>query len=183
MSEVPEDVALNPLRATRLRDGTIGYFMRREDDCFRAALATVLEVPMLEVPDWDIDVRLAAGESPDEIRASGRQALFEWLEQRNLRIVWHPTPEHRRGEPVAVSLPRWIGVAGGVGEFGDHCYVMAGGELLHDPADIARFAHHCTPGLSHLPALPPLDPTDVPALVGGFTFPTKEAPDGQDEQH
>ena len=54
---------LNLARTKRLADGTIGYFTRppRQDDCFAAALATVLRVPIAEVPDPRIDERLARG--------------------------------------------------------------------------------------------------------------------------
>jgi hypothetical protein len=38
---------------TKLPDGRTAWFQRRQDDCMRAAVATVLQVPYLAVPDLD----------------------------------------------------------------------------------------------------------------------------------
>jgi hypothetical protein len=72
-----------------LADGSIGYAARprwlggrwfpREDDCFASALATVLQVPIDELPDPRIDERLAAGESAGEIaRRRQSSAAGSW---------------------------------------------------------------------------------------------------------
>jgi hypothetical protein len=111
----------------RLHDGTIGYYVRmpRTDDCFQAAVATVLQVPINEVPDSRIDERLAAGWSPDKIDRSARKALDAWLAGRGLRMVFH--------DRLPVAEPRWIGVVPLPGAFNDHSLVISRGELLFDP--------------------------------------------------
>ena len=113
---------------TRLEDGTIGYRVRvpRTDDCFAAALATVLQVPIGEVPDPRIDERLAAGESPEEITSSAWDGLYEWLDRRGLRMIVH--------EKVPANRRRWIGIVPWRGDFNDHCLVMRMDRLLFDPA-------------------------------------------------
>jgi len=112
----------------RLADGTSGYYARRGrgDDCFAAALATCLQVPIGQVPDPRIDERLAAGESADEIEASAWQALGEWLEARGFRMVEHAEP--------ASDRERWIGVVPFPGNFNAHCLVMARGKVLSSRA-------------------------------------------------
>jgi hypothetical protein len=114
----------------RLSDGTLGYFVRppRTDDCLAAAIATVLQVPISEVPDPRLDERLASGESADDINRSAWQQLQRWLTARGLRVtVLHKAPTTKR---------RWIGVVPNPGTFEDHCLVMVGSELLFDPSVI-----------------------------------------------
>jgi hypothetical protein len=117
-----------PPRTKALADGSVGYVVRapRTDDCLPAAIATCLQVPIEDVPDPEIDRRLAAGESAEEIRVSTWEQLVEWLAERGLQIVVHgsfprPAPE------------RWIGVVRIDGAFNDHSMVMAGEEVLCDP--------------------------------------------------
>lgn len=64
---VEEKRAAKPVR---LRDGTLGYRVGfpRDDDCFAAAVATTLQVPLDQVPDVRIDERLRAGESPENVK-------------------------------------------------------------------------------------------------------------------
>ena len=122
------NLALVPFpRSTRLRDGSVGFYGRlpRTDDCQAAALATVLQVPIEEIPDPNVDERLLAGEDPAEIHRSAYAELEAWLERRRLRAVLH------RKVPAARS--RWLGVVPLGGWFENHCLVMVRGEVLHDP--------------------------------------------------
>ena len=114
-------------RPLLLRDGTIGYHVRplRDDDCFAAAVATVLQVPIDEVPDPRVDKRRRAGEAIDEI---ARTFWLDWnrrLSERGLRMTAHPTPPTKRR--------RWIGIVPFLGAFQDHCLVMTRDGLLFDP--------------------------------------------------
>lgn len=119
---------LNLARTKRLADGTIGYFARppRQDDCFAAALATVLRVPIAEVPDPRIDERLARGWTPQAVNRAAFAELDRWLAGRGLRAIVHRKPP--------VRLRRWIGVIVMPGDFQSHCLVMSRDEVLFDPA-------------------------------------------------
>ena len=119
-------------RTVRLPDGSLGWFMRRRDDCLQAAIASVLQVPITEVPDAHIDRRLRKGEDPDELNRQMWAELAEWLAGRGLEVVVHPS--------VPVPADRWIGIVPKEGDFQSHCLVMSHEELLHDPArGIAEF--------------------------------------------
>jgi hypothetical protein len=112
-----------------LADGTIAYYGRivegRADECFAAALATSLQVPIDDVPDSHLDERLAAGEDPDEITRPVWADIGEWLRGRRLRMLEHQRlPIHRR---------RWIGACPTPELFSDHCLVMSHGDLLFTP--------------------------------------------------
>lgn len=112
----------------RLADGTVGYCVRapRKDDCFAAALATVLQVPIGDVPDPRLDDRVAAGETVEEIDRSAWSELNEWLYGRGLRMTLHTElPPRRR---------RWMGVVPMAGDFQDHSLVFDRREVLFDPA-------------------------------------------------
>jgi hypothetical protein len=115
-------------REVLLRDGTVGYYMRfpRFDDCWAAAVATCLQVPLKDVPDPCLDERLFAGEDPDEIERSAWREMHDWLADRRLRMIVHrKVPAPRR---------RWVGVVPVAHErFGDHCLVMSRSEVLFDP--------------------------------------------------
>jgi hypothetical protein len=116
-----------------LPDGTVGYLVRapRRDDCFAAALATALQVPIDEVPDSRLTERCRAGEDLAEISRSAWQELQRWLAGRGLRVVIH--------RKVPVRKPRWIGVVATTG-WADHCMVMSWGRVLFDPTKDLRFA-------------------------------------------
>jgi hypothetical protein len=45
----------------RLRDGTVGDFYRRTDDCVQAAIATLLPVPPWLMPDLRVSEQLRQG--------------------------------------------------------------------------------------------------------------------------
>ena len=143
----------------RLDDGTVGYAMApdRTDDCLRAAVATVLQVPPEEVPDPRLRSRVDAGHDIDAINAQSWAQLERWLDGRGLRLVFHET--------VPTDQARWVGVcpAPPTGRlaaqlnavlprrerralkrsgydtarhehFADHCLVMARDRVLFDPA-------------------------------------------------
>jgi hypothetical protein len=111
----------------RLADGSVGYYIQpgRADDCWRAAVATCVQVPPGEVPDPHLDERMDAGETPEEINRSACAERDDWLAELGLRLVIH-------GE-VPVPRRRWVGVIPRPGWFQDHCLVMCRGEVLWDP--------------------------------------------------
>lgn len=117
-------------RPARLADGTLGYRMAfdREDDCFRAAVATVLQVPPEGIPDSHIDARLAAGEDPEHVSRSSWERFHEWLAARDLRMVVHSR--------IPVRRARWVGIVRFPGDFQDHSLAMARDRILWDPADL-----------------------------------------------
>lgn len=118
----------------RLRDGTIGYHVRgvRADDCWAAAVATCLQVPLEQVPDARLDERLQTGEDPAEINRSAWAEFARWLDRRGLRMVVHRT--------VPVARRRWIGIVQFAGVFNNHCLVMSRDEVLFDPVDPSKHA-------------------------------------------
>ena len=113
---------------TQLRDGTWGYFQRRTDDCEQAALATCAQVPIHQVPDSGIDKHLLAGMEPEELDPRIAKQLEVWQSRNGLRIVEHATPPW--------SAKRWIGVVSAEGEYGDHCLIMSGRDVLFDPMSL-----------------------------------------------
>lgn len=117
----------NAPRTVDLPDGTVGYFVRapRTDDCWAAAVATCLQVPIDEVPDSRIDERLRAGEDSDEISRSAWEEFGHWLRSRSLRMLIH--------RKVPARSARWIGSIPMPGILGDHSIVMNRAEALFDP--------------------------------------------------
>ena len=135
----------------RLRDGTTGYHVRgsRADDCWAAAVATCLQVPIEEVPDPRLDQRLQAGEDAEDVNRQAWLEFGRWLNGRGLRIARHNRAPVRRR--------RWIGVIEFPGLFMNHCLVMDRDEILFDPVDPTRLARRVR--------------TYTPADVGyAFTF-------------
>lgn len=117
---------------TRLADGTVGYYERgtRTDDCWAAAVATCLQVPLDEVPDPRLDERVQAGEDPDGINRSAWAEFDRWLGEGGLSMTVHrKVPAPRR---------RWIGIVKFPGLFMAHCLVMSRDEVLFDPVDRTR---------------------------------------------
>jgi hypothetical protein len=144
-------VRLEQAGPARLSDGTVGYFVRfpREDDCFAAALATTLQIPIDQVPDGRIDERRAKGWSVERVdRAMSRQ-LDAWLRCRGLRMVIHRNVPARRR--------RWIGVVYEPGPFMSHCIVMSYDRFLFDP--VAFRDHVRNPG--SLPRVRDCRPQDI----------------------
>ncbi len=121
-------LAVNARRTKRLKDGTVGWCVRapRMDDCFAAAIATCLQVPIDQCPDPRLDERLAAGDTADEVDRDAREELAAWLADRDLRLVKH----HR--VPLA-QVRRWIGIVPMPGAFADHCLVLDRGRVIFDP--------------------------------------------------
>ena len=116
----------------QLDDGSVGYTMdpTRRDDCFRAALATLLGVPVEQVPDPRLDERLEAGEDPEEINRETWARLDAWLAGRALRLVLHH-------DALPVDCDRWIGVARAPDPddiFGDHCLVLSRDQVIFNPS-------------------------------------------------
>lgn len=113
--------------STTLEDGTIGYYMRRGDDCWPAALATVLQTPLGELPDLNLDQRVELGQNPADISISAWVEIEDWLATRNLRMQLH-----RR---LPITRHRWIGIVPVSGDFQSHCLVMTRAQKLFDPAE------------------------------------------------
>jgi hypothetical protein len=152
-------------KTTVLEDGTTGYGMlpTRWDDCFRAAIATTLQIAPVDIPDPHIDQRLRHGHDPESIRSHAWAQLLAWLAGRGLCLRHHAN--------VPVAHERWIGVCPApatadeisaivdrvvAGEsrasrrgpvprsgvdglrnrlyFNDHCLVMSHRRVLFDPA-------------------------------------------------
>ncbi len=68
-----------------LRDGSIGYFQRRTDDCMQASVASVSQIPMDQVPDPRIDQQLETmARRPDELGRLVAQQFMEWAQQLDL---------------------------------------------------------------------------------------------------
>lgn len=121
-----------------LADGTTGYRMERSDDCFRAALATVLQLAPSAVPDLWLQARVNAGEPVDAINRSADELVTGWLAENGIDAARH--------HPPPWDHPRWIGVVPPPGQvwasapFASHCLVMRGREVLHDPYGVTPYA-------------------------------------------
>lgn len=111
---------------SELSDGSTGWHMKRTDDCQQAALATLLQVSLSEVPDARIDARLAAGESVEDVDRTAWQEMLQWLDGRGLKLIRHGRPP--------THLPRWLGIVPNPEAFKGHTLVMAGSRVLFDPA-------------------------------------------------
>ncbi len=110
----------------RLEDGSgVGYVMRRADDCLQAAIATCLGIPPMMVPDLRVDENQKVGVDPEEITRTSVLAMCRWAEAIGVQIMVHPTPP--------TSTRRWIGVLPRSGLFNDHCLVLSGRTIIHDP--------------------------------------------------
>lgn len=129
----------------RLGDNEIGYCMDplRRDDCLQAAVATVTQIPVDQVPDARLDERLRAGDDPERIDRDSWEQLATWLHHRGLEAYLH--------NKVPIYRDRWIGVSGGVTKdevasiadnlntsfvetpFLDHCLVMSHRRIIFDP--------------------------------------------------
>lgn len=123
-------IGVVPQLLTRtLHDGTTAYHVRmpRGDDCFAAAAATCLQVPIGDVPDPQLAARQRGGEDPRVINRDAWDAWDRWLDARQLRLIRHRVVPARRR--------RWIGVVVDTGRwFSSHCLVMSDDSVLFDPA-------------------------------------------------
>lgn len=112
--------------ATRLGDGTLGYLQRRTDDCLQAALASLLQVPMPDVPDLHQLKQIVSGTAPEETHRRGHERLERWLAQAGLRLVCD--------DELPERSERWIALAvSGASSFADHCLIMSRDECIFDP--------------------------------------------------
>lgn len=114
-----------------LPDGTVGYVQRRADDCLQAAVATLLQVPVHEVPDAQISRRIREGDDPEGVFMDTAVELDRWAAGAGGRFMVHPARLPRRG--------RWIGVvpapAGDVDVSAiDHCVVLDGRDVVWETA-------------------------------------------------
>ena len=78
-------------RRVQLGEDGVGYCADTAamDDCFRAAIATAAQIPIREVPDLRLHVRLLEGEDPDEINVDSWQRIAQWLDGRGLQLTRH----------------------------------------------------------------------------------------------
>lgn len=113
---------------TLLRDGTVGYFQRRTDDCVQAVVASLLQMPPTSVPDLHLDAQLAAGKDPEEIDRTIEEQFGRWRQQYGLTIMVHASPP--------TSAKRWIGVVTTGNPLNDHTMLMSGHDCLFDPAHL-----------------------------------------------
>lgn len=119
--------AAGPLPATsRLADGTVGYHQTRTDDCWRAAVATCIQIPIGKLPDARIDEHLAAGESVKAVDRAAWTQMTRWLDRRGWSLIEHPEPP--------TYLERWIGIVPVAQPLMSHCLIMRGDRILFDPA-------------------------------------------------
>lgn len=111
---------------TPLSDGSLGYYMRRVEDCLQAAIASCAQIPMHLVPDWNLDERRAQGVDPEQITQESSQQLVRWATRLGIVIRIHPVPpKHAR---------RWIGIVKtGSGFGGDHSLLMHRSDVLFNP--------------------------------------------------
>jgi hypothetical protein len=59
------------------------------DTCFQASIATATQIPIEQVPDLDLDARLARGEDPNQISRSSWERIDAWARKRGLvPIFW-----------------------------------------------------------------------------------------------
>jgi hypothetical protein len=75
---------------------------RDYDDCFTAAMATVLQVPIDQVPEPHLSKRIEAGEPPEQIELTAWQETCCWLAARGLRMILHrkvPAARRRWNKP------------------------------------------------------------------------------------
>jgi hypothetical protein len=129
----------------------IGYGMHPYllDDCVQAAIATVTQIPIEQVPDLKLNARLLAGEDPDEISRTSWDRIAEWADKRGLVChLWSsellPVPRRRwiglvrSLHKTAYTLERGQLVKADMAAFHDHCLVMARNRLLFDPSCSVR---------------------------------------------
>jgi hypothetical protein len=131
----------------RLHDGTTGYLQRRTDDCVTAVIASLLQMPPYLVPDLQLDQQLSAGNDPEEIDRVIEQKFGQWTRKHGLTIMIHASPP--------VSAKRWIGMISADDEFSNHTLLMAGRDLLFDPA------HLLPPGKDQPTALAGYTPSEI----------------------
>jgi hypothetical protein len=116
--------------SVRLRDGSVGWYQRRPDDCWSAAVASCLRLPLDAVPDLRLDQRLEQGMGAADVDRVAQGAVKKWLAARALTIVTY--------DRVPVDPPRrWVGIIPLGDWWVSHCVLMRYGEILFDPSPLA----------------------------------------------
>ena len=110
----------------RLEDGRLAWSQRREDDCMAAAVATLLQVPIEQVPDSRYDEQIEAGVPHAIVVSQALADMASWATSRGLRMRFH--------HPPPVDRDAWLAVAPGDGPGDSHIAVCSGAELVFDPA-------------------------------------------------
>jgi len=116
---------------TPLRDGTVGYFQRRTDDCVQAVIASLLQMPPHLVPDPHIEELRAAGREDEQIDRVVEASFAEWTATNALTLDFHPTPP--------TWAKRWIALIPSENtedEYSSHTLLMSGRDCLFDPANL-----------------------------------------------
>jgi hypothetical protein len=112
-----------------LRDGTVGYFQRRTDDCFQVAIASCVQISPHRVPDLRIDEQRMVDMEPEEIERRNVDQMSQWMEHNGVTIMVHPV--------LPSTGKRWIGVVKqAYDSTADHCLLMSGRDCLFDPANL-----------------------------------------------
>jgi hypothetical protein len=114
----------------------------RTDDCMSAAIATVLQHPIEQVPDFRLDERVKAGETAGDINRASWERIARWAAGLGLTLAIH-----EKGD-VPLDRARWIGVCPdpeGLRTLGDHCLVMSFDRLVFDPSVSVK----CPAGTEH----------------------------------
>lgn len=114
-----------------------------------AAVATLLQVHILDVPDPQIDAMLAAGVDPVAVSEQAASELRAHLSGFGVRMVTHRRPPVERGG--------WLGLSPAAGDFQGHVVVMAYDRIAFDPA-------------ANWPVPPGYKVEPVTAIAGGITF-------------
>lgn len=112
-------------------------------DCFRACVASILELPLATVPDAD--------------GADWLDGYNTWLAARGLALVVVP--------PSGGVIPQGyaIGVANAGSPDRDHAVVLHDGKIVHDPSPLVRPLGTWAWGA----VFAALDPAGVPIPPGG----------------
>jgi hypothetical protein len=111
-----------------LRDGSLGYFQRRFDDCLQAAIASSCQIPPHRVPDLGLLGHLSSGLEFELVNRAARESMDQWFERAGLTFRRHA---------ILPKTGRWIGVTyGPPGSFEGHCLLMSGKDVLFDPSNI-----------------------------------------------
>lgn len=111
----------------RTFDGAPAYFMRRNDDCLQAAVATVLSIAPHKIPLPAINAMIYAGRDVEEVGNVFDAQFDQWADRQGIRIAVHPTAS-------TVHPPtrgKWVAVAPNART--THCLICLGGQVIHDP--------------------------------------------------
>lgn len=112
----------------------------RLDDCVRACVATVLEVPLVFVPHFEPE--------------TWQGALIRWLKQFNLGLInvrFMEGDRHRGYGLGAVESPTegWL-----------HCVVVNDGKIVYDPSKLQVFGKELKE-ISYFTVLDPSKPVKI----------------------